>query len=316
MNVIKSGFINPTYKGIQIDLINFILNGIKTIESRPDNGSFKDVKPGYVIDFDSFSVFVTHVFKYDNLSLLLDNHLSQTMPRRTKKEALEIYKSMVGDKINKPYLAIRIEPFHQNIYYLHHGSNLKLDKLKLFKSDLDTKKVCFATLNKFVATTFIAKWDDNDFVFGTYNKKWYIVARYQGASNLLEVSGYLNKVEPFTFYHNNKLGLLVEYLSLKEVKVHSHEYIPNVRDYIDGFITIKDQDINWIASSQLIFKYNLTQKHLDQAKKEIHKSKQFNTNVFEYDLDFVIKENGKIIDGLDRAEAASFINQPYWYIEL
>ncbi len=133
---------------------------------------------------------------------------------------------------------------------MYHGSKEKRDIIKVHDSNLSDKKVAFAITDKYAAVSFIPQWSDDDFQHGNIvhqgKKYWYMKEKYPDALKILETDGYLHTLKPDTFYRNERLGLVEEYITEYELKPINDTYIPNIRKYIDGYFTLirYDEDVN------------------------------------------------------------------------
>ena len=132
---------------------------------------------------------------------------------------------------------------------MFHGSKVKLDVIKTCEhplSNKDSEKIAFATSDGYVAASFIPKWGDNDFEHGNISdgdkKMWYMKEMYPNAFKLLETDGYIHELDPKTFYRNEKLGLLEEYITNEELIPLKISYISNVKTYIEGYFTLFKYD--------------------------------------------------------------------------
>ena len=291
----NASFTNPVkYGNNTIDLFYLMLTGKKTIEGRSKKGIWEKIQKGDIIDFDKVTFKVVKIEEFKGLKDFLDNCLNEAMPRRTYQEAFDIYSKWVGKDINKPFLGIHIKPYTQTIYSLYHGSKTKLDIIKPIND------YCFGIIHKYLAASFIPKWNDNDFIHGNHNNKWYMIPRHKNALKILEVDGYVHRLNPKNFYRDEKYGLLEEYVSTKDETVIKSFYVPNVYDYISLVMIIKPFELKWDGG----------------YKFKKHDKPVFHQCAFNEILKPVVIKEGKIIDGLDRAEYSAYVNQEYAYIEI
>lgn len=119
--------------------------------------------------------------------------------------------------------------------YYYHGSNYELnvgDYLEPRSSKvINNEKAVFSTNNRLLAIIFIAKHTNDDFEFGFYNGKLYMMEQYPDAFKIKlgKVSGWVYYLNKKPFKKDQRLGLKnSEFISRKKEKIIKKEYIKDV----------------------------------------------------------------------------------------